>query len=119
MCSNKCGFGLHYYYYAYVVNDKGERVFCPPPDPMVTARKILGKEASSDYLKRRTGVNESFVCKKCLYELVLDAQKDPVVCQACRCKELLKTKDLVGKQCPKCRKGTIMENPALQNQPRP
>ncbi len=114
---NKCNFGLHYYYYAYVVNDKGERVFCPPPNPDETARKILGPGCTDELLKRRSGINESFMCKTCLMEAVLDGSKDPLVCPACRSRDLVRTRDLLKKMCPKCKKGTIEENPARKNQP--
>jgi DNA-directed RNA polymerase subunit RPC12/RpoP len=113
----KCGFGLHYFYYAYVVDDKGERVFCPPPDPNVTARKILGPGVTEEALKRRTGLNESFMCKICLMESVLDAKKDQLVCPACRSRDLVRTKDQVGKHCPKCKKGPIEENAARKAMP--
>ena len=113
----KCNFGLHYYYYAYVVDDKGNRVFCPPPNPDVTAKKVLGPGCTEDLLKRRTGVNESFMCKTCLMEAVLDGKKDPLVCPACRSRDLVRTKDLLKKVCPKCKKGMLDENPARKNQP--
>ncbi|HME55597.1 MAG TPA: hypothetical protein VKM55_25550 [Candidatus Lokiarchaeia archaeon] len=116
---NRCGVGFHYYNYAYVVDDKGTRVFCPPPDPMPTARNVLGKGLSDDAIRRRIGINESFYCKRCLNEVVLDEKKDQMVCLACRSRDLARTSDLVGRRCPKCKKGTIEENTLGESTPVP
>nr|MDO8114645.1 hypothetical protein [Candidatus Sigynarchaeota archaeon] len=116
-CSN-CDFELPSGWggYTYVVDAKGKRIVCPHPVELSIIEKVLGPDVSREERQRKTGFNSHCICMKCLKQFDADFNimesgepKDPRRCPKCKSVNVLTENELVGKTCPKCKKGTIQE----------
>jgi len=133
---NKCGLTLQrgWGYHFYVEDDRGDRIDCHHPQERRYVEQVLGKSPPLESVHKRTGFNSFCVCLDCLhqfkadlgvperywspYELYLEQYmprpkqgKDERKCPKCKSKNVKTELDLVGKACPKCKKGVIEEIP--------
>jgi hypothetical protein len=126
---DKCGFAFPTGWggYMYVENDKGERIFCTHPIEGYTVTQVLGQDASPELIKKRTGFNSFCICLDCQYKFAADLKddkanpwrsgwpvkdKDERKCPQCKSKNVRSVYELIGKTCPVCGKGKIVEIPA-------
>ena len=108
----------------YVVDEKGNRVRCPHPGEDRTVLDVLGKDASEEEIRTRTGFNSFCLCLNCLTQLELDIGRDEGAeswpyyypsmigrderrCVHCRSPNVRTVFELVGESCPKCKEGMI------------
>lgn len=111
--------------YLYVINDAGERIVCPHPGEGFTIAKVLGSDASPETVRARIGFNSYCLCCDCLHQFEADivdesrnvwrdyygtvVGRDPRRCPACGSSLVRTVWELVGRPCPKCETGTIVE----------
>jgi len=93
----------------YVTDDNGRRIVCPHPGEMRTVSEVLGKDAPREIIEARTGFNSHCVCLDCLSQFELDMSRDERRCPGCNSSNVKTEREMVGKLCPKCKKGTITE----------
>lgn len=107
----------------YVLDKAGRRIICPHPGENSTAEFVLAEELSwfertfiSQWtLKRlrdkRMGVERCLVCMDCSESNWVDLKRDNRRCSHCSCGSLLTISEILGKACPKCKKGAVVEIP--------
>jgi hypothetical protein len=127
---NKCNYALipGWGYRFYVINDAHERVYCAHPLEARCVMSILGKNASINVIKDRTGFSSYCLCLDCLYQFEADLGeigwspfefeinkvkarneqgRDKKQCPICQSKMIKTQRELIGQTCPKCGKGII------------
>jgi hypothetical protein len=112
--------------FMYVENDKGERIPCTHPIEGYTIAQVLGRNAPPELVRSRTGFNSFCICLDCQYKFAADLNDDKAnpwrsgfptreknerECPQCRSKNVKSVYELLGKTCPVCRKGKIVEIP--------
>ena len=109
-CDN-CGFRLErgWVEYAYVTDDRGKRIHWPHPMEMQKVYEVLGYDASEELIKARTGTLTVCVCLDCTGRFELDLERDERRCPRCGSEQVKTVWEMVGKTCPKCGMGTIVE----------
>ena len=125
---NKCGFAFPTGWggYMYVETDKGERILCQHPIEGSTVAQVLGPNTSPELIRERTGYASFCICLDCQYKFSADLKddkanpwrsgwpakdKDERVCPSCKSKSVRSVYELIGKTCPVCGKGKIVEIP--------
>ena len=111
----------------YVEDDAGNRIVCPHPEETSTVFHVLGKHASPEKIRVRTGFNSYCVCLSCKEQFELDlgdeeqsesswrffygatARKDKRMCPHCASQDVKTVIELVGNPCPECKEGVIEE----------
>lgn len=129
---NKCGFALRggWGYGFYVEDDKHKRIHCLHPSERHYVEQVLGKNPSLELVRERTGFNSYCVCVDCLHEFEADLggegwspyedelsrhlprpkrEKDKRECPKCHSKNVKTELEMVGRTCPKCKGGIIVE----------
>ena len=108
---DKCKFSLPSGWggYMYVTNQADERIVCPHPSEYYTVIAVLGEEAPQELIEQRTGFNSYCLCLNCLANFEMDLERDARVCQKCQSNLIASVREMVGRICPKCKKGTIQE----------
>jgi len=106
---NNCGFRLPSGWgsYMYLEDANGIRHICPHPNERRTLERLLSKMRPQELKRSRSGFNSSCLCLDCLHQFDIDLERDKKRCPIC-CSDNIRTElDLVGKQCPKCKEGSI------------
>jgi len=93
----------------YVTDDTGQRIGCQHPGEMWTVNKVLGENAPRELIKGRTGFNSYCVCLDCLSKTELDIKKDERRCPNFKSINVKTIREMVGRPCPKCGRGTVVE----------
>jgi len=126
---NKCGFLLPEGWggYAYKEDVKGERMQIPHPAEMWVFFESPGIGKLKEGINETAGFNSDCLCLDCLKLLDLDIgdaedakeswryfygavkRKDERKCFYCNSKNVRTVFELIGKPCPKCKKGIIEE----------
>jgi len=108
---DSCGFylGTGWGEDMYVQDWNGKRIICPHPAEMKKVYEVLGADASQELIEARTGILTDCVCLDCLWKFNLDLGRDERKCPRCGSKRVETVLDMVGKKCPKCKTGTIVE----------
>ena len=129
---NKCGFALPegWGYSFYVEDDKGDRIICPHPEERQYVEDVLGRNAPQELIRERTGFNSFCVCLDCLHQFQADLgisgwspyedfkvpigarvrpEKDKRECPKCKSIRVKIELEMVGKVCPKCKEGIIVD----------
>ena len=120
------GWGYHFY----AEDDEGNRIVCRHPGEKRGGEKVLGKSASLELIRERTGFISDCVCLDCLYQFEADLgesgwspyedftvaigakvrkAKDKRECPKCKSKMVKTVLELIGQACPKCKDGVIEE----------
>lgn len=107
-----CGFSLPSGWgdYMYVVNNRGKRVVCPHPSEFETVKRVTGHDLFDPNTPRGTimiGTNSHCLCTACLSKFDLDVNVDERKCPKCGSEKVYTEEEMVGKECPRCRKGII------------
>jgi ssDNA-binding Zn-finger/Zn-ribbon topoisomerase 1 len=58
-------------------------------------------------INSRIGLSAYCICRRCLSQLNMDLRRDERVCPECGSQNLNSGHELVGGECPKCRKGKV------------
>lgn len=121
--------------FMYVEDDDGKRIVCPHPGEARTVERVLGKNASKDLRKKRTGFSSYCICLDCLHQFEADLRdeklnewrfgygfpsfkdafrgtpgmKDERKCPKCSSINVKTVFELIGNPCPKCQEGIIEE----------
>lgn len=126
-----CGFRLPpgWGYYFYVQNEKGERIDCKHPGERGYVWKVLG-DVPLEHILEKTGFNSPCICLDCLHQFKADfgeqgyspfewrtsrpiarklRQTDKKECPKCGSKNVKTELQMVGKACPNCKTGIIVE----------
>lgn len=124
---DKCGFSLPSGWggFMYVTDPRGRKILCPHPGEAETVEMVLGPISLSDRaISERTGFNSNCICLNCLKQFDLDlgedywwftakaiarVRKDKRVCPKCKSQKVYSIREMIGKPCPKCKKGHIEE----------
>lgn len=111
------------------------RIECIHPGEEDTVEQMLGRNATPEMRKERTGFNSYCMCLGCLHQFEADLRdekinewrlwygypsfevgfrgtptlKDERKCPRCGSSNVKTVFELIGKQCPKCKEGTIEE----------
>lgn len=119
----------------YVENSEGRRIVCGHPGEDSQIREILGHYPTREELQAMTGFNSYCVCLDCLEQFKADYRdekvnenrfwnecpqfreglrgkpkmKDERICPSCQSNNVVTEFELVGKTCPKCKKGKFQE----------
>lgn len=107
-----CGFSLPSGWgeYMYVVNHQGKRIACPHPSEFETIKKVTGYDFFDPNRPKGAIIIGSYshcICPACLNKFDLDVNKDERKCPKCGSGEVHTEEEMVGKECPRCRKGII------------
>ncbi|MFC2018734.1 hypothetical protein ACFLU4_02095 [Chloroflexota bacterium] len=126
----KCGFTLPegWGMYFYVVDDKGRRIVCGHPGERRKVEEVLGKKATLELIRERTGFNSDCICLSCLHQFPANLgesgwspfgdftapigarvrpSKDKRECPKCKSIKVKTVFEMVGETCPKCKEGII------------
>jgi DNA-directed RNA polymerase subunit RPC12/RpoP len=95
--------------YMYVTDEAGARIVCPHPAEHVTVTKVLGEGAPGKLIRERTGFSSHCVCLDCLHQFDLDLERDERGCPQCGSAVVKSLREMIGKPCPKCKRGTVRE----------
>ena len=113
--------------YFYVIDDNGKRIICPHPGEYIMAEEVLGRDIPDDIFNERTGFNSYCICLDCHRQFELDIgddekaesswryfhgairKRDERLCLNCNSANVKTVLELIGGQCPVCRKGTVEE----------
>ena len=95
--------------FMYVIDRRGLRIPCPHPGEYDKVYKVLGKKASDELIRERTGFNSDCVCLECLGQFFLDIKRDERKCPYCESTRIRTIRQLVDQICPKCKNGHIRE----------
>lgn len=112
--------------YFYVIDKNGKREIAPHPIEDLLIQSILGDNCSKEDYINRTGFNSYCVCQDCHSQFELDLgsaetanhwrayynsfqKKDERICPKCNSINVITVFEAIGKECPKCNEGTIME----------
>jgi len=110
--------------YLYVINDAGERLSCSHPQEGRKIEEVLGRGASRQLVRTRTGFNSHCICLDCMSQFDLDigdaekgeswryfygatTRRDERKCPDCKSTHVKTVIELVGEPCPKCKLGQI------------
>lgn len=106
----------------YVINDNGERIFCPHPGEASVVAQVLNIDENTIFgfpwllisdnapinlLKERVGFNSDCVCLDCLCQFEQDINRDGRQCLKCGSKKVKTESEIIGEPCPKCKKGMV------------
>ncbi|MEF8778287.1 MAG: hypothetical protein V5A36_05185, partial [Natronomonas sp.] len=91
-------------------DDRGyERVPCQHPSESATVRNVLGSRASDEFVDEHTGFNAYCLCLACNAQFERDLDRDGRRCPACVATEVYTEREMVGKSCPACEIGIVVE----------
>ncbi len=119
----------------YAEDEKGNRIVSPHPGQDLAAARALAnadesvplRDSEGEATRARIGFNSCCVCLDCLYQFLADfgndeqasdswrylygatEQREERKCPHCNSPNVKTAIELVGKTCPKCKKGTIIE----------
>lgn len=97
------GWGGH----TYAVDDQGRRVVCGHPGEDREVVRVTGLSWDEAIKARRTGFANDCVCFSCLSQFQLDMEHDKIVCPTCASSEVRTINQIIGQNCPRCKKGII------------
>ena len=63
-----------------------------------------------EMIKQRTGFNSFCVCHVCLHQFEIDFKRDQRLCPICSSSRISSVRELIGKSCPKCDEGEILQH---------
>jgi DNA-directed RNA polymerase subunit RPC12/RpoP len=108
---NKCGFDFPPGWGGrfYIIDHDGKRVMPGHPGEFRAVDAILGKNPPPGMREARTGFNSDCLCLDCLHQFQMDTKWDERVCPECNSVEIMTTRELIGKNCPRCKEGIIVE----------
>ncbi len=93
----------------YAVAKDGKRVICPHPGENSGIHRVTGLDYRTALERGLAGVQRDSICRACLVQFGLDIDRDAMQCPDCASKDVACVEDLVGETCPKCKRGTIVE----------
>lgn len=71
-------------------------------------QKLLGFKNVQALTDERTGVFSQFYCCVCKKEILIDASRDSMCCPECTSPDILSSRKLAGKACPRCNTGMVV-----------
>jgi predicted RNA-binding Zn-ribbon protein involved in translation (DUF1610 family) len=99
--------------YVYVVDDDGRKIVAPHPCEQFVACDVIGctmKELDeNEEYKSRVGVMHYVVCISCAHQFAIDLKRHLRVCPECGSKSVYNCWEMIGRQCPRCRRAQIVE----------
>lgn len=71
--------------------------------------RFLGFRDFQALVRERTGVYRNHYCSNCHKVVQRDPARDSLICPECSSTDIVYVEDLVGRQCPQCAAGTMVE----------
>lgn len=113
---NECDFELPSGWggYTYAVDNLGQRVVCPHPGEFHTIHEVTGLGYTEARDAGRVGFAQHCICTECLMQFDLDLERDALACPECSSPQVRSLRELIGKECPRCKVGLIEEGPLVR-----
>lgn len=86
-----------------------ERVPCHHPMESVTVHDVLGSDTSTEFINTYTGFNSYCLCLACSAQFELDMDHEGRNCPECDANKVYTEQEMVGKSCPACSIGVVIE----------
>ena len=99
----------------YLTDSEGKRRFFYHPGDLAEMRafaekqtqSLLTEEEYTAFLKKHLGNEGAYLCMNCGRQTRRDPKRDSMLCSRCAKPKLRVTRNLEGRTCPKCGKGTF------------